>query len=103
MVNVLMFQEYGATNSQSSQTSLISLDKSKEKPISLWRALLIPVSHQVKETKKFYILSHQVRKTQTKLLVLDVHYESSSQFKYMYYIVSHQVTETQSMNYKCNL
>nr|XP_019921396.2 glucose-6-phosphate exchanger SLC37A2 isoform X3 [Crassostrea gigas] len=34
--------EYGATNSQSSQTSLISLDKSKEKPISLWRALLIP-------------------------------------------------------------
>ncbi|XP_019921395.3 glucose-6-phosphate exchanger SLC37A2 isoform X1 [Magallana gigas] len=34
--------EYGATNSQSSQTSLISLDKSKERPISLWRALLIP-------------------------------------------------------------
>lgn len=101
MVNVLMFQEYGATNSQSSQTSLISLDKSKEKPISLWRALLIPVSHQVKETKKFYILSHQVRKTQTKLLVLDVHYESSSQFKYD--IVSHQVTETQTVNYKCNL
>lgn len=65
MVNVLMFQEYGATNSQSSQTSLISLDKSKEKPISLWRALLIPVSHQVKETKNFYILSHQVRKTLT--------------------------------------
>lgn len=67
MVNVLMFQEYGATNSQSSQTSLISLDKSKEKPISLWRALLIPVSHhgQIKETKINYILSHQVRKTQT--------------------------------------
>lgn len=65
MVNVLMFQEYGATNSQSSQTSLISLDKSKEKPISLWRALLIPVSHQIKETKINYILSHQVRKTLT--------------------------------------
>lgn len=41
-LNTESYKEYGATNSQSSQTSLISLDKSKEKPISLWRALLIP-------------------------------------------------------------
>lgn len=41
-LNTESYKEYGATNSQSSQTSLISMDKSKEKPISLWRALLIP-------------------------------------------------------------
>lgn len=61
-----MFQEYGATNSQSSQTSLISLDKSKEKPISLWRALLIPVSHQIKETKiTFYVIMSEKLKLTT--------------------------------------